>query len=138
MPSHHGLVRQLAHLLQTGLLLLSSVALAQGDIFLFGGRNHDVFLGCFSCRSTHRDSLFNEYGSFGGRYGANSIFNPYSQYGGAYGVYSVCNRFSTKAPVLVDEAGGFYGYLTVNRFHPNRVDDLDINRWVENVVCGNG
>lgn len=136
MSRLRGSGRQLSRLLLVGLVLLSSIVFAQGDVLLFGGRNHDVFLGCFSCRSTDPDSLFNEYGTYGGRYGTNSIFNPYSQYGGAYGAFSVCNRFGTNAPVLVDEAGGFYGHLTVNRFHRSRVDDPDINWWVENVVCG--
>ena len=115
-----------------------SAALAQstGDISLYGGPNNRQYLGCWSCSSTNSDSIFNDHGSYGSRYGSNSIWNQYSQYGSTYASYSVCNPYTSSAPILVDGRGGFYGHLTVNRYHSQRVDDEDILRWLETAVCG--
>lgn len=116
--------------------VLTAAGLAASDIYVYGGRNNSVFLGCWSCSEYHSDSIFNQYGTHGSRYAVNSIWNRYGQYGGPYGTYSPCNSYGQSPPVLVDDRGGFYGYLTVNRYQVQRVDNERIVLWLETAVCG--
>ena len=94
---------------------MASSASAQ-ELLLFGGRNHDVFLGCLNCSEYDSDSICNEYG-MGSRYESNGIFNRYSSFGSRYSNSSPWNRYSTSdsVPVLVDRGGNFFGYFTINR-----------------------
>lgn len=108
---------------------------AAGRILLFGGKDHDVYLGCFSCSKYERDSIFNQYGPYGSKYSAKSIWNRYGLYGSDFSPYSVCNPYATYPPVVVDEEGGFYGYLTLNQYHKFAINDPDIVAWLKNVVC---
>jgi predicted small lipoprotein YifL len=106
------------------------------DISLFGGRGYRVYLGCWSCPSSSSSSIFNKYGQYGSKYSDTSIFNKYGQYGGAYGTYSPCNKYSSTPPKLVDGAGKFYGYLTLNQSLINAITDRKIVDWLTVSVCG--
>lgn len=86
-------------------------------IMLFGGYNHATYLGCLNCSAYGADSVFNPYSQFGNQYNFNSIFNSYSQFGSPYSMYSACNPYATDPPVIVDDAGNFYGRLTINRYN---------------------
>lgn len=115
-------------------LCTSSQAMA-AKIMLFGGYNHATYLGCLNCSTSALDSVFNEYGSYGSPYGFNSIFNHYSQFGSAYSMYSPCNPYASDPPVIVDDAGTFYGRLTINSYNSEATHNLDILRWLEGSVC---
>lgn len=117
-------------------LVLAATALTANEIYLYGGRNNSVFLGCWTCSEYHSDSVFNQYGSHGSQYASNSIWNRYGQYGGPYASHSPCNPYGQSPPVLVDDRGGFYGYLTVNRYLSRRVDNEQVLLWLETSVCG--
>lgn len=117
------------------LILQLSILSAMDKIMIFGGSNHDVYLGCLNCSEYDSDSVLNEYSSYGSEYSSNSIFNEYSQYGGEYSSYSPCNEYATYPPVIVDENGNFFGYLTVNEFKSKAIKDNNILNWLKYKVC---
>ena len=43
-------------------LLLVSVVSAQ-KLHLYGGSNHDVYLGCLNCSKTDSNSIWNDFGT---------------------------------------------------------------------------
>ncbi len=90
---------------------------AYPELLVFGGRNHDVFLGCLNCSEFDGDSLLNEYGVHGSVYSPNSILNPYGRYGSQYSTDSACNTYASNPPIVVDREGNAYGHLTVNQFN---------------------
>lgn len=84
-------------------LLIISISYGQ-TLYLYGGTNHDVFLGCINCDD----------------YSSSSIWNEYSDYGSEYSTYSPWNEYASYPPVIVDSRGNFYGYLTTNEYHAKR------------------
>ena len=95
-------------------------ALQNPDFLLFGGSNHDVFLGCLNCSKYDSGSVWNKYGDFGSRYSDKSIWNKYATYGSKYSDACPWNRYSQTPPVIVDREGNFYGYFTANAYFPKR------------------
>jgi hypothetical protein len=96
-------------------------------LLLFGGTSHKDFLGCLNCDQFDSDSVWNNmstYG-FGNSFGK---WNRYGEYGNAFSATSPCNAYATSAPVVVDDAGGFYGYFTINAYAPNSVCGATGNR----------
>lgn len=91
-------------------------------LHLYGGDNHDVYLGCLNCSNYDSDSIWNEYGTYGSSYNSKSIWNAYGTYGSEYNSYSPWNSYSNDPPVVVDKDGGFYGYFTVNEYKSDRAD----------------
>ena len=98
-------------------------------IMFFGGKNNQVYLGCWSCTRYEKDSVFNSYGDYGSEYRNESLFNSYSDYGSDYSNYSACNSYANKPPVIVDSNGNFYGYLTLNKYK-NQTYNQDILTWL--------
>ncbi|SAL50827.1 hypothetical protein AWB73_05290 [Caballeronia turbans] len=114
----------------------SSVSFAQTTpLLLFGGRDHNVFLGCLNCSQYDSNSVQNEYGSHGSPYSSESIFNHYSDYGSAYSSDSPCNHYADNPPVIVDQSGAFYGRLTLNQYHPQANKNEQLAAWLEREVC---
>lgn len=91
--------------------IASSPRAAQGNILIFGGRNHQVLLGCVTCGEHEAASINNSFGDYGSSVAANSIFNRVGNYGSRTSDYSMCNPRAQNPPVAVDEQGNFYGYL---------------------------
>jgi hypothetical protein len=81
---------------------------------IFGGKNHDVYLGCLNCNKYDDSSIWNNYGDYGSKYNDKCIWNKYGDYGGKYSDYSPFNKYASYPPVLVDGDGNFYGYFTAN------------------------
>ena len=102
-------------------VLVAEVAFTQTPkLMLFGGRDHDVYLGCLNCGSVATDSLCNEFGKYGNEFSGDSIWNEFSRFGNEFSGESPWNEFSTQAPAIVDAKGNFYGYFSSNEFHPRR------------------
>jgi hypothetical protein len=116
-------------------------------LHLYGGKNHDVYLGCLNCDAYNSNSIWNEYGTYGSKYNSNSIWNAYGTYGSKYNTYSPWNAYSSEPPVVVDKDGNFYGYFTVNKYNSKQADfelaltiysnyDLimdDVSKWYEKI-----
>lgn len=92
------------------------------DLLLFGGESHKTFLGCLNCNRYSSSSVCNAYGSHGSKYNADSIWNKYGAFGSKYSAQSPWNKYATDPPVVVDDDGNFYGYLTSNRYEAKRTE----------------
>ena len=79
--------------------------------------------------------MFNDYGTYGSEYSAQSIHNSYGQYGSPYSAYSACNPYASDPPVIVDDQGAFHGRLTVNLYHRQAARSDELVRWLEDAVC---
>ena len=113
----------------------SSLTTSSSDeLLVFGGRNHDVFLGCLTCGKYASNSVLNTYGEFGSRYSSTSVANRYGTYGSRYSSDSVCNPYASDPPVIVDREGGYYGELTMNRTRPNRTRISSALQWLA-ITC---
>ncbi|BBL56538.1 hypothetical protein [Methylomonas koyamae] len=119
----------------SALLLFSSTTYAEKKIMLFGGPNNDVYLGCFNCNDIASDSIQNDIGMYGSDISPTSIFNDIGKYGSDISQYSPCNDIALNPPILVDEDGGFYGYLTLNDIKPKAITDPKILAWLKYKVC---
>ena len=104
----------------TFLLVITHLCYSQKTLHLYGGKNHDVYLGCLNCSEYDTDSIWNEYGKYGSSYNSNCIWNEYGTYGSSYNSYSPWNSYSNDSPVVVDKDGNFYGYFTVNAYKDKR------------------
>jgi hypothetical protein len=114
---------------------LAETAPSQTDkLMIFGGPNHKTYLGCLNCSEYATDSVFNTYGK-GSRYASETIWNHYSEFGSAYSTYGACNGYAIDPPVIVDEAGDFYGRLTLNRYHSQLGAGVNWMEWLSTTVC---
>ena len=94
------------------------------ELILYGGQNHDEFLGCLVCNEFRSESVCNEFGQYGSEFGS-TIWNEFSYtYGNEFSQSSPWNEFSLSndVPVLVDKDGNFYGYFTINQFRHDAVN----------------
>mgnify|MGYP006083188073 CR=1 FL=1 len=129
-------------LVATTVLLISVLASAQSNkIMLFGGKNNKTFLGCLTCSNFDGSSVHNTFSDFGSNdFSSSSIWNNYSDYGSMYGAYSACSTNATNPPVLVDDNGTFYAYLSLNpskqNIRANSPSSVSgIYKWLEEEVC---
>ncbi len=101
--------------------LLPVFAFSQA-LHLYGGKNYDIYLGCLNCDCYDENSVWNEQGIYGNNYSLYSIWNEYGLYGNEYSLYSPWNDFAAGGypPVILDDAGTFYGYFTVNSYRGYR------------------
>lgn len=106
-----------------------------GHILVFGGEDHRVYLGCFSCNEREAESVFNQSGKFGSNISPTSVANRISQFGDRKSPYSACNGDASRPPILVDEDGTYYGELTVNVSRPARVTAPAVVAWLT-AFCG--
>ncbi len=104
------------------LILFFVLRIQAQELHIFGGKNHDVYLGCLNCSKYDSNSIWDNYGDYGSKYSESSIWNQYGDYGSQYSDYSPWNKYASYPPVIVDMEGNFYGYFTVNQYHSNRAD----------------
>ncbi|MFZ7260855.1 hypothetical protein [Avibacterium avium] len=97
-------------------LFISSSIMADPAYLLFGGNNHEKFLGCLNCNSFDSNSVWNEFGKYGSEFYSDSIWNEFGIYGSEFSSESPWNEFSTNGPIIVDNSGNYYGKFTINEF----------------------
>mgnify|MGYP001578994806 CR=1 FL=1 len=100
--------------------LVLSISVNAQTLLIFGGDNHDVYLGCLNCDKYESGSIWNKYGDHGSKYASDCIWNKYGDYGGKYGDNSPFNKYASDPPVLVDPDGKFYGYFTADKYFSKR------------------
>jgi len=103
------MVRLVSLLLSIGLFVCPEFLPAQ-TLLLFGGKNHETFLGCLNCSKYDSGSIWNKYGTFGSKYNS----------------YSPWNKYSNDPPIIVDKDGNNYGYFTANKYFHNRTKDKSL------------
>lgn len=101
-------------------LLMAICSFGQKSLHIYGGKGHDIYLGCINCDSYNTNSIWNEYGTYGNSYNSKSIWNDYGSFGSEYSNTSPFNSYASDPPVIVDKDGGFYGYFTVNEYRSKR------------------
>jgi len=86
------------------------------EFHLYGGEEHDAFLGCLNCGQHDPKSICNKYGK-GSEHSSASIFNDLGTFGNPNSASSPWNRYSSEksVPIVVDAKGKFYGHFTINR-----------------------
>ena len=105
-----------------GIVLMLSLSIWAQDLHIYGGKSHNVYLGCMTGSDYDSNSIWNEYGKYGNSYNTNCIWNEYSDYGSEYGDYSPWNAYAKYPPAVVDKQGRFYGYLTIDKYNSKRAD----------------
>lgn len=83
----------------------------EGSIII-SADNDKKYLGKITS-SYDSESIFNEYGNYGGKYSSNSIWNSYSKYGSEYNSYSAFNEYSLNPPMVIKN-NRIIAKLTVN------------------------
>lgn len=91
------------------------------------------FLGTITTNKFDRDSLLNQYGSFGSKYSPTSIFNKYGSYGSRYGQWSVLNPHCASPPRLFIN-GKFLTHITCNSFIKPRIIFEDFEYLLKNDI----
>jgi hypothetical protein len=117
---YHAMMKRSFPIALIGMFLLAVPAYA--DLLLFGGKDHDVFLGCLDCNEFDSSSICNDFGK-GNEFNKDGLFNEFSSFGNSFSSSSPWNEYSSSdsVPVLVDRQGKFYGYFTVNAFRTDAV-----------------
>jgi hypothetical protein len=118
-------------------ILFTHSAIGQKALNIYGGKGHDVYLGCVNCDDYNPNSIWNEYGKYGNNYNAISIWNDYGTYGNDYSQYSPWNEYASYPPVIVDKDGNFYGYFTTNEYKAKRWESslaLTLYKYYEQIM----
>lgn len=103
-------------------LFFNQFAIGQKSLHLYGGENHDVYLGCINCNDIDQNSIWNSIGTYGSNISNKSIWNSIGTYGSDISTYSPFNSIAAYPPAIVDKDGNFYGYLTANNTNVKRAD----------------
>jgi hypothetical protein len=101
-------------------LLASLTTKAQPKLKIYGGKNHDQFLGCMTCTANDSSSIWSVFSDYGSTHNAKSIWNETGKYGNKTSEYSPYNKKAKYPPLVLDENGKSYGYLTINKKNPKR------------------
>ena len=104
------------------IILIALCTFGQKTLHIYGGKDHDVYLGCLNFDNYNTQSIWNSFGTYGSKYNAISIWNSNGNYGSNYSSISPFNSYASDPPVIVDKDGGFYGYFTTNSFKNKRAD----------------
>ena len=133
------------------LVALSTITTGRAQtpaLLLYGGSDHETFLGCVNCSQFEADSICNQFGRFGSEFQSDGIWNMFGTYGSKFNTSSPWNQFSQGSVVIVDRNGGFYGFLTANKFANKRTTIAALNQLadgaaessqlttVRNLFCG--
>lgn len=115
--------------------LPNGAPMSPSSLYIFADTPDVIFLGCLSCPAGDPNSVHSQYGLYGGEYSVSSIFNNYGQYGSPYSIYSACNPYTLSPPVVIDGAGDYYGRLTVNTAHVEKMTNPLLYEWLTTIVC---
>lgn len=106
------------------IVLLSVSFNAKAQLKLYGGKNHDQFLGDITySEDDELNTIWSVFSNYGAIHNPRSIWNETGIYGSKISDYSPFNIKAKYPPQIRDEKGNFFGYLTVNKNNPNRSKD---------------
>jgi hypothetical protein len=90
-------------------------------LYLYGGLNNSVYLGCITCNQSHPESICNSFGTYGNPFNTStSIWSQFGTYGNPFQPYSPWNSTSSSGPLIVDSNNVNWGFFTTNAFKFNR------------------
>jgi hypothetical protein len=90
-----------------------------------------IYLGKLTSNEFDSDSIFNEFGSYGGKFSEKSIFNEFGTYGGKYSDQSPFNEYASKPPVVI-ENGKVTGHLTINTAFKDAISPVGLKESLKN------
>jgi len=105
-------------------ILISIKVSAQNKLKIYGGKNHDQFIGCIDCSNNDLNSIWCVLGDYGSTHNPKSIWNEKGIYGSKTSKFSPYNKKAKYPPIILDGKGKSYGYLTINKNNPKRTTDL--------------
>lgn len=105
-------------------------------LIIVGGPHHRVFLGCLTCGPNQADSVYNHFGKYGSYWSKTSINNRRGPYGAPTSKYSACSTGASQPPLVMDQVGVVYGYLTLNNMHPGIIRYKPMLAWLANTCRG--
>lgn len=113
------------------LAITPTAALAQNPMTIVGGDG--VFLGIITPDKYNKNSICNEYGTYGGKYNPRSIFNEYGTYGGRYSDLGAYSEIAQHPPLVVLD-GRVVGVISKNPLvgGDNRLDPDVLHAYVCN------
>ncbi|WP_405113724.1 hypothetical protein MHH28_07945 [Paenibacillus sp. FSL K6-1217] len=88
-----------------------------------------VYLGKLTTNKYDKDSIYNEYGTYGSKYQTKSIWNEYGVYGSNFSQESAFNNLASKPPAIVYD-GAIIGHLTSNTTIPDGVNIAALSNWL--------
>ena len=113
--------------------LTFTISVSAQSLQIYGGKNHDVYLGCLSCDKYESSSIWNQHGDNGSKYNSKCIWNKYGKYGGKYSAHSPFNKYASNPPILIGSDGHFYGYFTADKYFSKQTTDklalMIIDNW---------
>jgi hypothetical protein len=96
-------------------------------LYLYGGKDSEVYLGCINCELTDTNSIWKVDGRYGNQFSGLSIWSDRDPYGGFTIGYSPFDPTAKFPPMIKDKNGKSYGYLTTNTRIEN-ISESDIAR----------
>jgi len=90
-----------------------------------------TYLGKITSNTFDKDSIFNEFGTYGSKFQSKSIWNSFGDYGSDFSDNSSFNKFATKPPKIILD-GKVIGYLTVNNTLANAISPNGLITWAKN------
>jgi hypothetical protein len=112
-----------------------SAVVESGTLRVYGGPGDSTYLGCLNCLESDTESVLNLQGPYGSHHSATSISNPSGSFGSPGSPFSACNPFATDPPIIVDDQGYDYGWLTLD---PSRAMDPSadaVQRWIDRLCA---
>ena len=107
----------------TVFIVASAPAPSGVTMYLYGGANSDVYIGCLTCIASLPESVCNQSGTYGGQFQTLSIWNRTGQFGASYLSDSPWTSWSFTGPNIIGSDKQSYGYFTVNTAKPGRTTD---------------
>lgn len=104
----------------------------QSKLLIFGGANHEVYLGCL-CDGKNPESVFNLAGEYGSTRSSTSLRNKRAPYGSSHEDTSACNGNARHPPSVVASDGKALGLLTVNPSLKKRIATQSVTDWLTRV-----
>ncbi|MEK3674657.1 stalk domain-containing protein [Paenibacillus sp. FSL R10-2771] len=88
-----------------------------------------VYLGKLTTDKYDKDSIYNEYGTYGSKYQTKSIWNEYGTYGSKFSSESAFNELASTPPAIVYN-GEIFGHLTTNSTISDGVNIAGLLVWL--------
>jgi hypothetical protein len=107
---------------------------ASSKMMVFGGEDHQTYLGCLSCPTGAEDSIYTPGGPHGSPASSDSIWNK-ATFGSPTTQYSACSQSASDPPVIADDDGTYLGRLTLNRGHAQIGMGATYYNWLHDSVC---
>lgn len=98
-------------------------------LLLFDAETHSKFAGCLNCSREEAESICNETGPYGSRYGSSSIWYVHGRFGSDSFVDSPWN-LDGEGLVIMDQNGLLYGHFTRNRKASGGQSTLALVRYI--------